>query len=204
MQRKSSNPSTFLTAAELRKRGWTNGLIARFLPDPDATRKDSHYRRWLPLSLYASERVIEIEVTDEFKAALARATARRGRSERPARRKRGWTLEQTQAIVIPPIAPIPMDELIGKACAHFNQCRDENCSNRVLNSDVKPVSPDSDPMILCRLAVVYLRHQQAKYEKRCGELNGQALRIIRGKVLARIREAYPWLAAECDRQEIDV
>jgi len=65
--------------------------------------------------------------------------------------------------------------------------------------------------IICflhRITVNYLRHELTGYEAVLGSLRGligraEASQLIRGRILAAIAEAYPWLAGECRRQKTE-
>src|SRR5262249_19448439 len=64
-----------LKGHQLRNRGWTDGLIRRFLGDPDATQPRQWWDSLEPL--YAAERVQRVEATAAFKEALTRLEPRR-------------------------------------------------------------------------------------------------------------------------------
>jgi hypothetical protein len=68
---------SFILVADLRERGWTDTLIQRFLPDPDETRTNPHYRSGPRMKLYALGRVLGIESSTEFVPSLGRVLARR-------------------------------------------------------------------------------------------------------------------------------
>jgi hypothetical protein len=68
-------------------------------------------------------------------------------------------------------------------------------------------SDDED--FLCRITVNYVRHQMTNYEDSLRKIAGkvgtkEAYLHLKSKVLDAIAEAYPELAAECVRQEIDL
>ncbi|CAM3910396.1 hypothetical protein [Deinococcus frigens] len=79
------NPPGFLATQDLKDRGWTPTLIARFLGEQDGTRPNGlrmGRRRLPPVKLYAETRVTEVERDDTFLAAQARAADARERAER--------------------------------------------------------------------------------------------------------------------------
>ncbi len=92
---KPVNPPGFLATQDLKERGWTPALIARYLGEHDQTRPNGlkmGRRRLPPVKLYREERVDEIERDDTFlaaqaKAADARERAERARATREARRE---------------------------------------------------------------------------------------------------------------------
>lgn len=67
-------------------------------------------------------------------------------------------------------------------------------------------SEHSDPEFLERIRVNYLRHNSCRYEHHLEMIAGRvgtkdAYLEIKEKVLDAIAEVYPWLGAECLRQE---
>ncbi len=79
------NPPGFLATQDLKDRGWTPTLIARFLGEHDGTRPNGlrmGRRRLPPVKLYAEARVMEVERDDTFLAGQARAADARERAER--------------------------------------------------------------------------------------------------------------------------
>jgi hypothetical protein len=78
-------PPGFLATQDLKERGWTPGLIRRFLGDHDQTRENGlkmGRRRLPPVKLYREERVLEAERAENFLVGQARAADARERAER--------------------------------------------------------------------------------------------------------------------------
>jgi hypothetical protein len=68
-----------ITKTELKSRGWTDALIARFFPAPTKENPNPHYRSAAPVKLYDVAQVASIESTAEFKThCLPRPTVARG------------------------------------------------------------------------------------------------------------------------------
>src|SRR6516225_10037486 len=53
--------ATWLSLAQLRKRGWTEALVAQFLPDCQSTMTNPHYKTGPRIKLYPVARVAVIE-----------------------------------------------------------------------------------------------------------------------------------------------
>ena len=51
----------YITKDGLKKRGWTDSLINRFLPEPDKRETNPDNSRWHKMCLYSIERVRSIE-----------------------------------------------------------------------------------------------------------------------------------------------
>src|SRR5262249_31690678 len=69
-------PPGRLNRKQLKDRGWTEGLIKRFLPTSDGS-KGGYPRSAGRVKLYRFDRVVAIEQTEEFRAAREKATSRR-------------------------------------------------------------------------------------------------------------------------------
>src|SRR6185369_12345516 len=57
-------------------RGWTRGMVMRFLGAADETATNPHYRSGPPLRLYSQARVVQAEANPEVVAALAHTKAK--------------------------------------------------------------------------------------------------------------------------------
>lgn len=65
-------------AWDMRERGWTDGLLAKYLPTPDDYRDNSRYRRaGAPQKYWLKERVHAAEAAPEIAVALEKVLARR-------------------------------------------------------------------------------------------------------------------------------
>jgi hypothetical protein len=194
-----------ITPSQLRKdRGWTGALIARFLGAHDDERPNPHYRSGAPMRLYAWDRVVAAEATDEFKAAADEVGRRRSSRKLAAKKalktkKRRLIAElRSKEITVP---SFPKEELIGLACEHYN----ERQKRHRLYEDREPASANSNPEFLQRLCVNYLRHALTDYDNRldgvAGKIGVDAARdLIKTGVLGAIASAYPWLKEECSQQ----
>ncbi|MCD7437741.1 hypothetical protein K4B79_05830 [Streptomyces lincolnensis] len=80
-------PRTHLSAAGLRVRGWTPGLVRHLLGEPDLLRPHPHLRSAPQTRLYRLERVRAAERSGEFRAVWA-AAARRSTAARAAAARR--------------------------------------------------------------------------------------------------------------------
>jgi len=80
-----------LTASAVKKRGWTDGEIAKLLGEPDATKTNPHYKCAAPMRLYALTRVEAAEKTDAY---TSKAEARNRR--RVAKEKRDAVKEEAR------------------------------------------------------------------------------------------------------------
>ncbi|GGL77257.1 hypothetical protein GCM10010840_14020 [Deinococcus aerolatus] len=103
-----------MATQDLKDRGWTPTLIARFLGEHDGTRPNGlrmGRRRLPPVKLYAEARVMEVERDDTFLAAQARAADARERAERNRavrEARRAALLEAAAGSYTPGILPEPL------------------------------------------------------------------------------------------------
>ena len=179
-------PPGFASAAGLRRRGWTDGLIRRLLGECDRTARNPKFRRAAPMRLYDMRRVEAAEREPEF-AGRGSGESRRAGAAKAVRTKTEKICRWASAVPIDYNFPASVDTAIrrGRATAH-------------------PRSNPSDG----RAAVNYLRHRCTTYDDRLAESFGRvgtklAHAIIKNRILERIAESFPELAAEARSQMID-
>ncbi|WP_405994007.1 hypothetical protein [Streptomyces sp. NBC_00986] len=188
---------THLSAAGLRARGWTAGMVRQLLGEPDLLRVNPHSRAAPRIRLYRVERVEAAERSGEFRAVSAAAARRSAAARGAARRRRREVLTRIAAepIDVPRLAP---HELAALAVEH----RDRRDEGRVYE---RRELPPEGAVVLDRWKVDYLLHQLARYDELLSGLHGSAGQVaaeelLRRRVYATIAEAYPFLARECERQ----
>jgi|GEM_PF-2509062 len=74
----------YLDHERLAARGWTRGLVERFLKRPDSWATVAHWLNYKGKALYDTERVIATEASAEFVVAYDRSLRRRGITEETA------------------------------------------------------------------------------------------------------------------------
>lgn len=67
----------FLDHVQLRERGWTRGMVARFLRRPDRMGAVKHWKNYTGKALYAVDRVLSVEGLPEFGRVFKDSAARR-------------------------------------------------------------------------------------------------------------------------------
>ena len=60
------NQKKYYRSSELKQRGWTDGLIKKFLPKPDETKTNPVIKSAAPMKLYKIKRVERIEKSEKF------------------------------------------------------------------------------------------------------------------------------------------
>lgn len=196
---KPANSEDMLIAADLkRERGWTDGQIRTFLPEPDRTARNPFSRKAAPMKLYARERVEAVEATPEFSSAREASRKRQLAARERALAKKKEAVAVASAVELR-IVPEDWAVVQQKALEHYNGRLRRNQS---------PATLRTAPSRLNRLTVNYLRHQQTSYEEQLQQFKGvvgvgEAYLVVRNRILDLIAATYPPLAAECDRQKFD-
>jgi hypothetical protein len=63
----------YISASDLKRRGWRPGLIKKLMPLADDRLPNPHYPNAAPMKMYLLERVVMIESCDEFTRMMKRA-----------------------------------------------------------------------------------------------------------------------------------
>lgn len=190
----------FVSLAGLRDRRWTAALVRAFLGEPDKLARNPHYRKAAPMRLYLLARVVEVEVTDEFKTALNGAAKRSQSARTVADKKRTALIAEAEAMPIR-VESMSLESLRRRAINNYNDRgprRDDDYS-------WTPARHDSDASFLERISVNYARHCLTVYDE---ALEAQfakvgvnaAVAVIRRRVYEIIAATWPDLSAECTRQ----
>lgn len=219
------NQQGFYTKSQLKEKGWTKGLIEKFLPEPDKTKKNPHYRSGPPMQLYLSEKVEQVESTAEFGEAKEKASKRQESARKAAKTRRANLSKWRRDLIRDMQLNLPRyshEVLRDLAINDYNaelerreRRRQERLDRRMLrgmewqedyHDDVEQeASPLSDAKFLSRITVNYARHSLTNYDDVLEELESKLgtekdFLYLRQRVYAAIAEAYPWLKEECDRQ----
>jgi hypothetical protein len=201
----------YMIASDLKDRGWTDGLIRRFLGEPDQLAANPHYRSAAPMRLYAIERITGIEATPAFAEAREKAKVRSSAALRAADRRRAALVERAGAMQVR-VQVVEPGELLRRAIRHYNKRHNEWLASREYrygrDDGWQPASTQSDSLFLERIQANYVRHQLTRYDRALDELACQvgvaeAGAVIRWRVYEEIASVYPHLAAECRRQHRD-
>jgi hypothetical protein len=119
-EKEESAEAELLTRSQLKQRGWTEGLIANFLGQPDALKPNPRYRSAAPMRLYALARVEAIEMEPAFGAARVRAGLRSQRAKATAARKAEELTAQSRSMAIT-VDRLPPDQLRRRAILAYNR-----------------------------------------------------------------------------------
>ncbi|WP_328441181.1 hypothetical protein OHA71_37800 [Streptomyces sp. NBC_00444] len=193
-----------ISAAGLRARGWTPGMVRRLLGEPDLLRVNPHFRAAPQIRLYLVERVESAERSEEFRAVAA-AAARRSASAKVATQRRRQEMLARIAAEPVDVPRLAERKLAAMAVDHHN-CQDGQRNYERWGQSADPPTADgTGPPDLDRWKVDYLRHRLTRYDELLSGLHGSTGRaaaedLLRRRVYTAIAEAYPHLAQECERQ----
>lgn len=174
--------SALMSRRELRNRGWTDGLISRFLGEADATRQNPRYRSKPPMRLWLKERAEAEEASPTFAEAKRKADMRSGPASAAAKARRDAEAmriaEERSAAAAQDRARFP--ELVGRIKVRAPRAN-EQVSGRALVSNYTNVGQLSERL---------------ETEEACAELQGIAL--------ARLARLAPERANDCWKAGADM
>lgn len=174
-----------ICASELIKtRGWTNSLIKKFLPTPDATKTNPIFKSAAPMKLYNINKVKRIERSKAFKEAKEVAQKKKDSAQKATETKKANTFKRIENLNFN-ILGIDKKRLIQRAINHYETYHD----TKVIYADEEFIN---------RITINYLRHNCTKYDKVLDGLYGsvgkqEAHDIIKQKLNDTIKEKYTWL-----------
>jgi hypothetical protein len=181
---------------QLKKRGWTDTAVKRFLPQPDDTRPNPYYSNaGGPMKMFLIPRVEQIEATVDFQDWLS-ASARRKDAAWDGVLTKEAKLSGFVANLVIEVPQLSAEELLSRAVEHYNELW-SGSGKRAYTSDA--------PEFLERIQVNYLRHSLTRYEQHLDEVAGKtgapsARTALREKIYFAIGDVYPQFIDECGRQ----
>ena len=198
-----NNETHYITQTELKNRGWTTKTILRFVEQPDDTKTNPRYKSASPMKLWSLIRIEEIEGSTDFQEFSLSNRKRREGTERAVQTKRKSLLEQISKISVK-VPVFDKDDLIKRACKSYNKQQERFFLERG-HWEWHRATNKSDKDFLDRICVNFLRHRCTKYERLLEQAVGkvgvnEAYTEISRKVFTAIRQEYPDLKAECERQ----
>jgi hypothetical protein len=183
--------------SDLIERGWTRGLIKRFLGEPDATRRNRYRnRRRSPVKLYRVNRVTEVEASPEFAEAQSKAMVRSEAATKAAQRRAASLLAEVDAIEIsvarlslPALRRAALDAWEAKQFKRGKKANGQGVGEGTVR----------------RWMVNHARHKFTGYDAIIAGLfakvgKRQAYKLLKVRTLQAIATAYPELADECRAQ----
>ena len=187
----------FITKTDLISiRKWTDRLIKKYMPVPDAIKNNPHFRRASEMKLYKISRVESIEKKELFIIDFQKTTLRRKSSSKMVRTKKDNLLIQISELPIS-VEIIPRNELVLLVIDNYNKNKDDNKGYSSFR--------DFDQSKLERLTVNYIRHELTSYDQCLGLIfskvgKKEGYRLLKERIYKCISESYPELTGECTLQ----
>lgn len=178
-----------------KERGWTDGLIKKFLGEPDKLAVNPNYRTGPKMKLYALERIEEVEEIADVREALARAQESRGNRSLASKavqdRKRQELLSAIEQLDIT-LPDIRLDELKSEAAKHYDRLWSARGQHE------KSAYGEQSDLFIKRITCNFIRHQLIDYDAICECLRGRVGRheayvLLKGRVMGAIYAQYPEL-----------
>jgi hypothetical protein len=105
----------YLSTPKLKERGWTDGMIRKFLGEPDAMRPNPHYKCAAPMKLYELKRVERTERSKKYQAEKEASAQRRQSAAKGVTTKREKSIQFASTVEIN-VPLMDYNELLKKAC----------------------------------------------------------------------------------------
>ncbi|MGR3318568.1 MAG: hypothetical protein ACUZ8O_08815, partial [Candidatus Anammoxibacter sp.] len=161
----------FIKKTELKERGWTETIIKKFCPEPDAIKDNPVYRSAAPMKLYDIERVEKAERSTEFKELMKKSEIRKRAAKRAVLSKKAKLMEYINRMVIN-VPKLKKCELVQQACKHYNN-HQSNKEYRRNQYGTLQAGANDDTQFLNRITVNYIRHCLADYEYNLCQIFGK-------------------------------
>ena len=171
--------------SELKQRGWTDGLIKKFLPKPDETKTNPIIRSAAPMKLYKIKRVERIEKSEKFIKEMENISRRKIAARKAVETKTAKIIEWANTVKIN-VPTFSKDKLERNAIYHYQQYHDTIICG--------PIDED----FINRISTNYIRHECTKYDRILDSLYGsvgkqKAYDIIKEKINQEIRKKHNWI-----------
>lgn len=195
-----------LTASTLTARdGWTKGAVERFLGEPDVFAENPNYRSGPPMRLYDLSRVIEAEMSEDFKAFVTSNAGRVAGAAKSVRTRTQQLLAEVAAMPMTLKEKRSLEEVTRAAYGSWKANKDVVAWERGWEDPSHERFEELSDDFKNRVTVNYLRHERTEYDNRLEDLSAragkeQAYSAIRNRIFGMIAERYPDLANECKSQ----
>lgn len=194
-----------LTQTALMERGWTKGMIKKFLPEPTLARNPRSSK--CPIKLWDISAVEAAEQMPEYSADAEKAERRRASSAKAVETKKEKLKHDLSAAVASIRVPVlDDDELRELALEHYKNLRSMRSDYYNEYEDNPECASEAT---LQRWIVNYIRHCLIEYDDVLWLNKGRAGMSsqyceFKDAILAKIAEAYPKYAEECRRQSFAI
>lgn len=194
----------YYNLTQMKERGWTTSIIKK-LVDIQPTEFKGMYSKQ-PQKCYPKDYVESLELTERFNELKKAASVRHTRMKAIADGKRDENVtkysERVDAVKVPVLSAEELKSRTIKSKRRWYSYQ------AAIRCDIdEGIDEDNLPnTVLFRWEVNYIRHELTKYDKILSSIGGlvgthDVYRTIRGRILDKISEVYPWLRDECNNQK---
>ena len=174
----------YYRSSELKQRGWTDGLIKKFMPKPDETKTNPIVKSAAPMKLYKIKRAERIERSEKFIKEMESISKRKTAARKAVETKTAKTIEWANTLKIN-VPTLDKDKLLKKAIHHYEQFHETYVGS-------------IDDEFANRISTNYIRHECTNYDRVLGALGGKvgrakAYEILKEKVNQTIKNQHEWL-----------
>ena len=193
---------THFSKSGLKERNWTDKAISLFLKTPNKEVENPFYKSASPMKLYLIKRVKKIEKSIEFQDFQKKNKTRRKGAKKSVNTKTAKLLQEVSQWKI---KLQKTENVVKSAIKNYNNFKLNKNANYDRNIEFELATLKSDKNFLDRITVNYLRHSLSNYDKKLKSIFGKigiskAYKIINKKVYEKIKEVYPELKNECNKQ----
>lgn len=202
------SPSPFYNKSEIKKRGWTDTAITKFLGSPDRISRNRR-RRNSTVHLYLKDRVEKCESTTAWKEWKQKSQRRSDAMKASAAERREDTLRLAEKVLdtihlTDECLDLSWETLKELSSANFFAIEEKRALHRK-NYVPEQITSRRTDKFFHRIAVNYLRHDGTDYDHDLDKYFNMigvntAKDMIRDRTYQVIAENYPYLSDECDRQ----
>ena len=195
---KEKDDNIYITKSTLKERGWTEGLINKFLK-PSKIVENPKYHKASPMLLYLESDVLSVIESEDFKDAKEKAERRRQSAYKAVNTKKNKTKSDIEEL-LSQIKPPPREDYMKireYAITHYNNHK----LNYTNNWDFIPVDSNEslDFSFERRIICNYLRHVVMNfYEDNLDAMYGRVgneiyYEQLKDKIMEAIFQTYPEL-----------
>lgn len=195
---KELGEEVYITRSTLKERGWTEGLIKKFLK-PAKEVENPMYHNAAPMLLYLKSDSLAVQETEEFKLAKEKADKRKQSASKAVKTKREKTKTDIDTLLSKVTPPKRENYMIlrEKAIYHYNKHKLEYDNNW----EFIPIDPNDslDFSFERRIICNFLRHVvMSFYEENLDAMFGRVgketyYEQLKTKIMEAIFQTYPEL-----------
>lgn len=204
---KEEKPKLIYKSTLLKRPGWTLKTLEIFDPRVAKEVPNSHYRSGPKSKLYMLTEIESIEKTEEFQNWVEKNQKRIKGAEKAVETKIHNLFELIDQMSV---KVRYVGDVLEKAIKTYNRWQEDEFQYFEdlygdTDFEVRHLNKKSDPDVLERIVVNYIRHKLTNYDRELEKIVGKVgkqfgYKKINQKIYDSIKEAYPEYADECDRQ----